>query len=600
MTRLYKLFVNIFVYLYFSFSVFSQNEFYNNGAIVYLNAGSVSTTPTLFINGNITNQDGALTNNNSFLEITGDFTNNPTTYHYISQSGAIERFSGNTEQAIKGTWNGTSANQDQFYNLTIYKTGVTGNNKYLTLHANTNINAAGSIVFETPASNAAIIRTDNAATSPSNPNNYQFILYLQNPSPSSLSGYSALTANGTAPVTSNYIEGKLKRQVNTTSVDYDFPIGLRPDIKDGMEPFSLSFSSLSTSIGILGLIRDASINTIYKNVVCDVGKDPGPGNQQFPSCTGGKDGIFDLYYLDNNLSHEWSVTPDNVASYNYTTTLYPGANLDNLNYYTIPSPCEATYTNKRLRVIAKDGVVGGTMQFGANAYAPFQSVVSYVWCDFDDASLPISLGGQTSFSTYRIHGTSLSTGTALPVELLSFKLEAINNEYIKLIWQTASELNNAGFFLEKSDNGKDFQSIGWIAGQGTTSQLHQYYFDDRNVEKNKTYYYRLKQIDLNQTSKNSFTISGTLIDVNNNSFSILNISPNPTANNSVANIFAPYSGTMQIVIFNLLGQVVQTSSIELTKGNNITSLNIDKLSSSTYIVAFTFNNQTFTKKIIKK
>ncbi|MBK8415820.1 MAG: hypothetical protein IPL22_15760 [Bacteroidetes bacterium] len=57
---------------------------------------------------------------------------------------------------------------------------------------------------------------------------------------------------------------------------------------------------------------------------------------------------------------------------------------------------------------------------------------------------------------------------------------------------TASEVNNKGFEIQRSLSPPEFKNIGWVDGHGTTSEIHEYSFDDRDVVPNNTYYYRLK------------------------------------------------------------------------------------------------------------
>jgi hypothetical protein len=84
----------------------------------------------------------------------------------------------------------------------------------------------------------------------------------------------------------------------------------------------------------------------------------------------------------------------------------------------------------------------------------------------------------------------------VPVELQKFQGHLIE-EGIKLIWQTASENNNYGFEIERSylESGQ-YQSIGFVFGQGTSTLSNHYMFIDKNV-KQGSYHYRLKQIDAN-------------------------------------------------------------------------------------------------------
>lgn len=84
----------------------------------------------------------------------------------------------------------------------------------------------------------------------------------------------------------------------------------------------------------------------------------------------------------------------------------------------------------------------------------------------------------------------------LPIKLLSFKGESLNNLTNVLSWSTASEKNNNYFTVEKTKNGKEFYEVGRINGAGNSNHLNSYTLSDLNVEK-VINYYRLIQTDLN-------------------------------------------------------------------------------------------------------
>lgn len=81
----------------------------------------------------------------------------------------------------------------------------------------------------------------------------------------------------------------------------------------------------------------------------------------------------------------------------------------------------------------------------------------------------------------------------LPIELLFFKGSKGLNK-ISLSWATASELNFDYFDLEKSSDGKSFQSIAKVNGHGSTNIRHDYSFNDEKPLMGKNYY-RLKSVD---------------------------------------------------------------------------------------------------------
>ena len=421
---------------------------------------------------------------------------------------------------------------------------------------------------------------------------------MRNPLNTSLSGYATISSNGQ----DRYIEGKLRRQVNAAA-SYDFPVGFAPTVKDGMEGFNLSFNAAPTDKSILGHIEDQTQNVLYRNILCDVGKDPGPGNNPFPDCNGTPDGIYDLYYLDagNDLSHEWVANAsDAIGTINYNFTAYPGSSLDDLSKYKdIPVACGNPYQTKLLRVLAKDGIVGGTSQFGPGNWAPFHHLTSYIWCQFtsaDDQS--ISLNNQTSFSKFRIHGTNLFSSTALPVQLTDFRLTPIDNTYFQLDWTTASEVNNYGFELERSTDAQSFYSIAFVRGNGTTALPHSYTQDDWAVVAETDYYYRLKIIDLDGTHKYSNTIKGRL--KGNMQLAASDFYPSPTSGTATLNLYAPANGNLQTMVYDVLGQVVKSKNDAVTQGNNKIEYDFSDLAKATYLVNITLDNQKITKKLIKQ
>jgi len=94
--------------------------------------------------------------------------------------------------------------------------------------------------------------------------------------------------------------------------------------------------------------------------------------------------------------------------------------------------------------------------------------------------------------------TDYDWGT-LPVELASFS-SSISGNNVNLNWTTSSEINNAGFDVErsnvKSQTTNEWMKIGYVKGNGSVSTLQNYIFTDRFLNSGK-YKYRLKQIDFN-------------------------------------------------------------------------------------------------------
>lgn len=117
--------------------------------------------------------------------------------------------------------------------------------------------------------------------------------------------------------------------------------------------------------------------------------------------------------------------------------------------------------------------------------------------------------------------------TTLPVELLSFTAQNENGAVV-ITWETATELNNDFFTIERSATGTEFSDIAEVKGNGTTKEASQYEFVDYNPL-NGTSYYRLVQTDFDGTSETfkpvSVTVEAGVAEGN------IEIYPNPLAGN---------------------------------------------------------------------
>ncbi len=86
-----------------------------------------------------------------------------------------------------------------------------------------------------------------------------------------------------------------------------------------------------------------------------------------------------------------------------------------------------------------------------------------------------------------------SPSVPLPVELLTFNA-GISESGILVVWETATEINNDHFTLERSYDGKNFEAVTTVAGNGNSSELNFYKYNDVPPAYGQLYY-RLTQYD---------------------------------------------------------------------------------------------------------
>ena len=100
-----------------------------------------------------------------------------------------------------------------------------------------------------------------------------------------------------------------------------------------------------------------------------------------------------------------------------------------------------------------------------------------------------------SFSSFFLHGGSQAI---LPVELVYFSA-AYEKSNVELKWMTANETENDRFDIQRSMDGYAWEKIASVTGAGTRQGWQHYAYYDDAVFPNNTYYYRLKQIDFDET-----------------------------------------------------------------------------------------------------
>jgi hypothetical protein len=140
-----------------------------------------------------------------------------------------------------------------------------------------------------------------------------------------------------------------------------------------------------------------------------------------------------------------------------------------------------------------------------------------------------------------------------PVELTSFAATT-DNRNVTLNWSTATELNNSGFQVERS-NGSEFSVVGFVAGHGTVTNIQNYTYVDQNVSEGK-YNYRLKQIDFDGTFEYSNAVEVEVLGVKD--FTLGQNYPNPFNPSTTINFSLAVDSKVSLKVFDVLGQEVAT------------------------------------------
>lgn len=209
------------------------------------------------------------------------------------------------------------------------------------------------------------------------------------------------------------------------------------------------------------------------------------------------------------------------------------------------------------------------------------------------SSSPFTTADCTNYAGTQITNDNFDCAAAVvPVELLYFTGEA-QEEDVLLEWETASEINNSHFEVERSTNGLEFIQIGIVEGSGTTIEQQYYDFLDENPVIGKNYY-RLRQVDFdgNFEYTNVVVVEFHKEGVATNDIQI-NAFPNPTIN--VLNIKTENLDIEGYRIFNSIGQLVMEE--QSLNSENLHQINVKTLASGTYFIQLNGSDEriTFTK-----
>jgi hypothetical protein len=185
------------------------------------------------------------------------------------------------------------------------------------------------------------------------------------------------------------------------------------------------------------------------------------------------------------------------------------------------------------------------------------------------------------YSPFKVGNAGAFNPVVLAVDLKT--ISAINKGTMNIVeWITAEEKNNALFIIERSIDGKHFQSIGNVKGNGTTTDKHNYSFEDRDPSVGLNYY-RLQTVESSGATSYSKIVS--VMQGLSGKIKVF-----PTLAQDKLTVIAETNKAEFFEIVNLLNQTVVSGVFEVQK-----EVSVSHLTNGLYILKIAGESYKFVK-----
>jgi len=211
-----------------------------------------------------------------------------------------------------------------------------------------------------------------------------------------------------------------------------------------------------------------------------------------------------------------------------------------------------------------------------------------------------NLSSTNSYSFVTISGVSASSSqtrfeiiimnsSALPVTLVDFTANKQADKTVLVKWSTASEINNSHFIVEHSTDAINFTQVDVVKGSGNTFTTTNYSFVHKNPVSGMNYY-RLTQVDYNNTKAESFVAAVNMSDDITGVISVFPVPANNELNINFGN--AQFNGTVTVKIIDMVGRQLMTKQLFVSSKNQVSTIDISKLNTGSYIINVVSDNST--------
>jgi hypothetical protein len=285
-----------------------------------------------------------------------------------------------------------------------------------------------------------------------------------------------------------------------------------------------------------------------------------------------------------------------IGTMDYNVFFSSSANLANINATNINSLAgiQANFGGNIKSIIDSTNFVSAT-----DLRLSGTSIGNLAYSGTPIAGITTDIEGDVRSATHPYRGADENPNNPLPVQFISFTAAAQASD-VKVSWSTASEINNKGFEVQRSVDGRSFEAAGFVKGAGNSSLVLNYGFTDaRAFDKTNSnvLYYRLKQVDFSGASEYTNIVKVVKHTSKANGLSAF---PNPFSDSYSVSFEAAATGTATLTMIDIQGKQIAVQNTAIASGYNAVKFEAPAdLKPGVYFVKVTVEGETQVLKLVK-
>lgn len=546
----------LFAGFFIPFLSFSQHNFelYNDGALIKVQAGA-----EVYVDGDVHMFGASATlDNDGFIKTQGNtysdnlFQQRGTGTYRIENSsvnvGERQFISGS--YAVRGGQATTGVNDGSFFNLELDNDqGIV----YLVGTGNI-ADVRGSVNFDGPGVGPLnrIITHDIGLTGaiviPANGSGYDAVFGMMNNAPGNPNFLnSTINIGGNmSGIDAGYVQGKLRRAINTGGGTYGYIVGLEPAGAGAQRGFQYVHADfVANNYDVIETYFQTGLDNTFAPQ---------------PECSG--------YMLDywGGVDHgQW---------------IFEDINGTGTGVYEIRVwPQDDNFPAKSVWLVTKDNSVQGIAD--------------------DCGPTPVGLD-RAGFNGFSQFGVAAADLILLPIELIELRAEP-DTDHIDVAWVVAAEIDLSHYELERSEDGIDFVQVDQQTALGVQNHMQEYHYEDQDVRFNQTYYYRLRSVNTDGTNNLSPIVTARLESNSDQLADQINIFPNPGNGKYFLNFNINQNKSLHLSVTDAVGKLLEQDTKLVPAGNSLYSIDLTQHAGGIYYVTIvdTDTNESYTTRIIK-